>query len=462
MRVCEGSTEPPLQTGLPASGNEERRDRVRLLLIIFAGLVAVFSAIGPSSSPGGGTGRAAASPLVWNEPPVNVRAPDPRTISAVDFGADIVNYDDMQWGPAAEAAWPSVALGIVRIWDDGTTWADIEPSPGQWNFSTLDRQVDQARMTGSQVLYVLGQTPDWASSVPSSGDIYGRGQPAPPGDLGYWEQYVSAVATRYKGRIAAYEVWDEADASTFFGSPQEMVQLARTAYGIIKRIDPRATVLTPSFTQNSISDGWLSAYLADGGGKVADAFAGHAYPNDPEAGAEYLLQYRAALRRAGLDLPIWITEVGYQGYSSSGRPLFSAGAAQTYVARTIMDLAEAGANRIIWYGANSNGMWLSLGEQGYPGDAQAYTTMVAWLTGSVPDGCGGFESGRYAGLTACYLTRPGGSVAVILYDSAGSISMRAPSKGAFTLTTLWGVREALSARSVVTIDSSPILVAPTR
>jgi polysaccharide biosynthesis protein PslG len=427
---------------------------------IFA-LTVVAAFVSSSLAAESGSPNRAAAPvavaLPFHEPAITVSVPDSGVITAGDFGADIVNYDDTQWGPDAEASWPPVPLGIVRIWDDGSTWADLEPSPAKWEFATLDRQVAGARSEGAQVLYVLGQTPAWASSDRLAADIYGGGAPAMPTNLAYWEQYVRTVATRYKGRITAYEVWDEADASTFHGSPAQMVELATIAYRTIKQIDPTATVLTPSFTQNSLTDGWLNAYLSDGGGKVADAFAGHAYADEPEGAGEYLLEYRAALKRAGLELPIWMTEVGYSGYTSAGAPLFSQYEAEAYVARSTMDMAEGGA-RSIWYGANSNGMWLSLGEQGYPGDAVAYKTMLRWLEGSTPDGCGGTSAGPYTGLAACYLTTPGGAVDAILYDSDGIINLEAPARGDYEASTVSGATSRLLPGSVLDIGASPVLI----
>jgi polysaccharide biosynthesis protein PslG len=434
---------------------------LRYPIIAVAMVAAVATiALGVSTQGQGESGAAALNPLPWREPGIRISPPDPTRITTSDFGADIVNFDNPQWGKNSEAWWPPVSLGIVRIWDDGTTWALLEPSPGKWDFANLDRQVAKARSKGAEVLYVLGQTPTWASSDPSATDIYGRGAPAMPKNLKVWQQYVSTIVNRYKDSIGAYEVWDEADASTFSGTPKQMVELATIAYRTIKAIEPDATVLTPSFTQYSLTDGWLADYLADGGAKVADAFAGHAYPNIPEGAAQYLLEYREALHRAGSDLPIWMTEVGYSGYTGSGHPLFTVGNARTFVARTMMDLAEVGASRSIWYGANTNGMWLSLGEQGYPKDAGAYQTMIGWLTGAVPDGCGGIVSGPYSGLAACYLTQRDGAVDEVVYDSEGNLTMSAPTKGSYVATTIWGRRIALKRGSLLGIGGSPILISP--
>lgn len=425
------------------------------LIFAFLTFACLLSVELPSSVP-----AASAQALPWHEPAITVSSPTSATVGSGQFGADIINYDDMEWGADSDAAYPSVSLGMVRIWDDSTTWLNVEPEQGTWNFSSLDQQVSEARSKGASVLYVLGQTPEWATSDRQSRDIYGQGAPAAPSSIGYWQQYVSEVATRYKGKIDAYEIWDEADASTFYGSPAEMVRLATVAYDTIKQIDPSAVVLTPSFTQYSLTDGWLDQYLADGGGSVANAFAGHAYANTPEEAAAYLLQYRQALSHFGLKLPVWMTEIGYQGYSQSGQALYSPTLAQAYVARTLMDQAEAGASQIVWYGANSNDMWLSLGEQGYPEDAVAYTTMTAWLTGTVMKGCGGVTTGAYAGLNACYVTKSDGATGVMMYDPQGSMTLEAPTSGRYKVKNLDGQVTAMAPGSELTLTSSPVFVVP--
>lgn len=399
----------------------------------------------------------AATALPWSPPPITVTAPNQVPVPASEFGADIVNFEYTGWGTKAEGLYPPVSLGVDRIWDDETTWAALEPARGQWDFSLLDQQVATATAKGSKVLYVMGETPTWASSDTSIQNIYGVGAAAPPASILDWQNYVAAVATRYKGKISSYEVWDEADAATFHGTPQQMVQLASVAYRTIKQIDPAATVVSPSFTQVGLTSGWISAYLAAGGGSVADAFVGHAYPNNPEQGGWYVLQYRKALASAGVNLPLWITETGYQGYSASGQALYTNAQAQAYVTRTLMDEVEGGASQVDWYGANTNGAWLSLGEGGYPGDAQAYTTMVKWLTGATPTGCGGYTSGAYAGLSGCYLRLANGSMALLAYDANGTMTMAAPSTLAVITSTLSG-STLLKPLAPITIGATPVLI----
>lgn len=403
--------------------------------------------------------RAATSdsaPLPWRTPPVTISVPSPPPGLGA-FGTDVINLDYGGDGAGREGRLPATSFGLVRIWDDEATWADVEPGPGQWHLQLLDRQVSDIRRSGADPLYVLGQTPSWAAGRPRHGNAYGPAAGTPPASLTTWQNYVSTIVHRYKGRIGAYELWDEADA-TFKGTPEQMVQLALVAYRTIKQVDPTAVVLTPSVSQNALASGWLTRYLDAGGALFADAFAAHIYAPSPEAGGAVLMRYRSALRAAHAKLPIWVTEVGYRGYSPTGRPLYGDQAAQALVARTLMDQIEGGATRLVWYGEYSEGAWLSLGDQVYSGDRQAYTTMRSWLSGATPEGCGGFASGAYAGLAGCYLQVPAGPREVMLYDPGGTLAMSTPADRSVEVSMLSGATETLAPGSVVTLGPVPILV----
>jgi hypothetical protein len=428
------------------------RARVAAAAAATGALLGGISAAPAMADPSGAAG------LPWQVPPITVRAPVQAPVQASRIGADIVNLDYTGWGLDGEGSWPAPHLGMVRIWTDYTTWSDIEPMPGQWRFSLLDRQVNEAVARHSAVLYVLGETPSWATSEPLVASEYGMGAPAPPRSMADWTNYVATVASRYRGRIAAYELWDEIDGATFAGTPKEMVALAATAYATIKRVDPRAIVLTPSFTQDAITSGWLGAYLAAGGARYADALAAHAYPEDPEQGGAYLLAYEATLQKAGVHLPVWMTEIGYSGFDASGNPSYSPAEAQALVARTVMDQVEGGAAAVIWYGANANSMWVSLGSQGYPGDGAAYSSMVQWLSGTTPLGCGGITTGPYAGLAGCYLRSADGQLEVLLYDFQGTIDLTTPGVP-LSVSTVDGLTSVLPPGSSITVGAVPVKVA---
>jgi 4-hydroxyphenylpyruvate dioxygenase len=69
----------------------------------------------------------------------------------------------------------------------------------------------------------------------------------PMTDPALFEEYVRAVLARYGGRIAAYQIWNEANIPQFWrGTPELMADLTARAYTIIKRAQPGATVVAAS------------------------------------------------------------------------------------------------------------------------------------------------------------------------------------------------------------------------
>lgn len=176
------------------------------------------------------------------------------------------------------SVWPSkLNFGLVRLWDTGTTWADLEPQSGTWNWTRLDSYVNAAVKSHDAITLTLGQTPQWASADPSVSSPYGDGASAPPTNISDWDAYIRAVATRYKGEITYWEIWNETDAtSSFNGTPQEMPTLTQSAYQVLKAVDPSKVVVSPSFTTNGLV--FTCQFLNDGGGQYVNVMAVHLYP----------------------------------------------------------------------------------------------------------------------------------------------------------------------------------------
>ena len=85
-------------------------------------------------------------------------------------------------------AYDRVAFGAVRLWDTGTTWRQIETSPGHYNWTRLDSLVSTARDHGVRVMLVLGMTPSF----------YADSRSEPPTDLARFTDYVRAAMERYR------------------------------------------------------------------------------------------------------------------------------------------------------------------------------------------------------------------------------------------------------------------------
>ncbi len=288
--------------------------------------------------------------------------------------------------------WPTVPIGAMR--PTGTTWASIEPSRGVFQWQGLDSWVAVSQAQGAQLDYVFLNTPQWASTRPNEHCNRGPiGCAAPPNDAD-WRQFVTTLATRYKGRIASYELWNEADAGGFWtGTPAQMAHLASLAYPIIKSIDPNAIVVSPSDAAPGgwpiPYDQWLKQYLQAGGGKYADAIAWHGYAaarsNQPAEFPEITIvnqieTIRALLSKYGLqNLPLWDTEGGW----GADTQLPGQQQQAAFLARWYLIQFSYGVARAYWYQWD-NPLWGTLWTpaSGPTPAAVAYAQVSDWLTGA--------------------------------------------------------------------------------
>jgi hypothetical protein len=278
------------------------------------------------------------------------------------------------------------AAGGVRLWDAGTTWRDIQPAPGVWRWETLDRAV--AAAGDREVILVLGQTPAWATAVPDApAGIYGVGAASRPTEAA-WTEYVRAVAARDRGRIDAYETWNEADLAIFSAmSPAEMARLQSLAYRTIKAEDPSALVGSPSVvlrTDRALP--WALGFAAAKGYRWADVVTVHAYPEahrGPERAVRLAKRLRRALEAVGVRLPVWDTELNFTRALSVREQ-------RAFMARSLVLHEAAGIGRLYWYGAP----FLGVDVQGGSPALAAMREVRRWLRGGV-ESCRVTDAGRY-------------------------------------------------------------------
>ena len=284
-----------------------------------------------------------------------MQACTPPTADFVSLGA----------APEVKGAIPLTA-GMHRLWDLGVSWKDVNPAPGVFEWTTLDAEVAQAEESGSSSLLVLGMTPSWAAADPSAGDPrWGLGTASPPRDNSYWRDYVSAVVDRYGTRIKAYQIWNEANLTTFWtGNPEQMAQLTKEAYDIIKAKQPSAIVVAPSIglrlaaRMRNFTRGFMSA-LATRGFPV-DVLSIHTYPAGNEGPAERVTMItnwqNIVVESVGasspiLDLPVWDTEVNYGLAGPGARPgrAYTDAEAATVIRQTYADSLSLGIDATFWY-----------------------------------------------------------------------------------------------------------------
>jgi len=151
--------------------------------------------------------------------------------------------------------WWSKDAALLRdlelIHDAGFTWVkqhagwrDVEGADkGAYNWYFTDRIVTEAEQLGLNVLFRLDREPAWA--VPPRGVHSDNGPPENPQDFG---DFCNRLADRYRGRVRAYQVWNEPNLAREWGGwppdPAEYVELLRACYIGIKTADPDALVIS--------------------------------------------------------------------------------------------------------------------------------------------------------------------------------------------------------------------------
>ncbi len=149
---------------------------------------------------------------------------------------------------------------------------------------------DENKLAGKKILAVIDHvTFNEISALPCGVD---SSRP-PLEDLAIWEKIVDCVSRRYKGKVAAYEIWNEPTLPQFKlgyqdGSAQHYYDMLKSAYTIIKQNDPSAQVIglggveifsadTSSPTRLQDSKDFAQKVYDLGGAQYADAIAVHGY-----------------------------------------------------------------------------------------------------------------------------------------------------------------------------------------
>jgi len=233
----------------------------------------------PTSTPAAAS-KAAVSPVPSLAPLVGGKVP------AVDPSVHV-----FLWGNAATTARD---LQLAR--DGGFHWVkqrfewrNIEgKGKGEFEWNEPDRIVDAILRAGLRIIARVDNQPKWASS---SIQWPGSGPPDNPKD---WSDFLTALATRYRGRITAYEIWNEPNLDREWGGkkpdPQAYAAMLKSSYQAIKSADPQALVVsagmspTTDTSEHAIPDmEYIRQMYADGARGSFDVLGVHAagYQADP-------------------------------------------------------------------------------------------------------------------------------------------------------------------------------------
>lgn len=122
-------------------------------------------------------------------------------------------------------------------------WAYVEgDAKGRFEWNEPDRIVSAVQRADLKLIARVGMQPAWARVDRVFPEV------GPPDRVSDWGDFLYAVSKRYKGRIAAYEIWNEPNLAREWGnqppSAAEYVKLLKVANEAIRLGDPDALIIT--------------------------------------------------------------------------------------------------------------------------------------------------------------------------------------------------------------------------
>ena len=212
-------------------------------------------------------------------------------------------------------------------------WEDLEqPRKAQFfdakynqvTWDKYDEIVKLAREAGLQVIARFDRPPQWARSDRQRAE-------RPPERFEDYGDFVFAVASRYRGRVNHFQIWNEPNLGeewTGKADATEYVRLLRLGYGRIKEANPEAVVLSAPLAINTEQGpahlneiDFLDQMYQAGAKAYFDVLSANAYgmdrpPTDPPA--KNVLNFRRVelLRQvmekyADTNKAVWFNEYGW-------------------------------------------------------------------------------------------------------------------------------------------------------
>jgi hypothetical protein len=279
------------------------------------------------------------SPLEPTELPSPSPTPLPPPVPKPGYGVQLHLFA----GDMAETLQWARGLGIGWV-KQQVEWHTIEHGPENLEWEPLDRAVEACNAFGFKLLLGVTHAPDWtrASELESG----------PPADYTEFGRFMGQLASRYRGRVAAYELWNEPNlAREWRGDTLDsarFVALVAEGAKAVHVADPDALVISGAPAVTGINDGleaiddrvFLRGMYEVGIARWVDGIGAHPYgfANPPDEGwqdpthaasshnnhpsfffRDTLEDYQAIMLAYGdTEHQVWVTEFGWPSTEGIG------------------------------------------------------------------------------------------------------------------------------------------------
>ena len=214
------------------------------------------------------------------------------------------------------------ALGVkwIRL---QSGWQKTEKVEGIYDFSWLDKQVDELLSRGLVPWLCLCYGNALYDKIAV---LYQGGVGAPPirdeKTNMAWLAYVQATVAHFAGRIEYYEIWNEPEGRSTWrpaGNAEEYAKFCLQTAKAIKKGDPSAKIITGSHYQDSME--FFNEEFALGTLEISNAVSYHAYNYDESYSIQRVKALRALMHIYGKEIEIIQGESGSQSQSGGNGAL---------------------------------------------------------------------------------------------------------------------------------------------
>lgn len=185
-------------------------------------------------------------------------------------------------------------------------WNSIEKTPGNFDFTSMDRFTQMALQQNKKVIAVLCYDTGWIHNDNKQQEYI------QPEHYESFIHFVTETVKRYKGQVAAFEIWNEPNLKTkrfWKGHDEEFIDLFSRTVKAIKNIDSSIVVTTPGLFRGD--DKYLQKMFEAGAMENVDVISFHPYAVTLVGYLKQIERIQDKAKKYGFNGKFWISEMGY-------------------------------------------------------------------------------------------------------------------------------------------------------
>lgn len=233
-----------------------------------------------------------------------------RTIlAALSPQLDLATVQDSSFGVhISESGYLRAADDFAYLWNAKWArvfiqWANVERTPGQFDFSAMDELLKSYQGQHIKVMLVLGES--WPQWTGGTGPHFQQA----------WQEFVRKAVDRYKAEVAAWEPFNEIDSKARRQhDPNWDIDVLKSSITTIKQLDPNKLIVCCSSSTGTELD-YQERLMRNGVLRMVNVLAIHPYqrfaPENREGVTDFIERIAAlqsSEQKAGLNKPVWCTE----------------------------------------------------------------------------------------------------------------------------------------------------------